>query len=37
MASPTSRMAMAKRVAESIISSTLLPWAWKYSAMVVAI
>ena len=33
---PISRMAMAKRVTESIMSSTFLPFCEKYSAMAVA-
>ena len=36
MARPISRMAMAKRVTESIINKTFLPWLQKYSAIVVA-
>src|SRR6201995_156207 len=37
MASPTSRCAMAKRVTESIISITFLPWSRKCSAIAVAV
>ena len=37
MARPTSRWAIAKRVTESIISSTLRPWSRKYSAIAVAV
>ncbi len=36
MARPTSRLAMANRVTESIISMTFFPRSRKYSAIVVA-
>ena len=36
-ARPISRWAKAKRVSESIISSTSLPWSRKYSAIAVAV